>query len=392
MELNETYVLPLQILKTGTMKKILIMIATVIVSMGVGYLVGMGLSYLFGDSTGSHDIEVSKMLWALFISLCSFIISFFANTVLHEAGHMIFGLMTGYKFMSFRILNLTLYKSDEGMKFGKFNVGGTLGQCLMVPPSTQPLPYFWYNFGGVFMNLAVILIACILIGKLDMPLIPFEFSIMMLATAAWMFLMNGIPMTLGVPNDGKNIMVLWRHPEKRKDFYNMLAVASEMYSGKRLYEMPAEWFISSPLTEKSDAMDLSARNLTYSLLVDKMEFDAARQITEEFQVLGKNLPEMFKCEVASDRLFLELATLNRIEVVSELYDKKLQKYIETFSKYSPLKSAVLFAYELINNQNPVAAQAHYDKVAAHSGKYLNTCETKTALDIMNELKKRQKLD
>lgn len=369
------------------MKKALLIIGCIVASMLVGYGIGIGLSYTL-DGKDPSDIGVAKMILALSVSLVSAVLAFFINTILHEVGHMIFGLLTGYKFLSFRVLMLTVCKDPKGFHFKKYNVGGTLGQCLMIPPATEPLPYFWYNAGGLIMNLLVIILSGLLIGKYDLPMVPFALCIMLLATAAWMFVMNGVPMTLGIPNDGKNILVLWRHPENRKDFYNMLAVTSEMYNGKRLIEMPYKWFESEPLTDKSDAMNMSARSFTYSLLVDRLEFDAAREITEEFMNLGDNLPMLFRNEVASDRIFLELATLNRIEVISELFDKKLQQYIEVNSKYSPLKSAVLFAYELVHNQNPEAAQSHYDKVVANLDKYINPGEARTAVAIMDELKIR----
>ena len=104
-------------------------------------------------------------------------------------------------------------------------------------------------------------------------------------------------------------------------------------------------------------------------------------------------------EVASDLLLLELATLNRLEIVNELWDKKfcvgnmtLQKYITTYRKYLPMKCAVLFAYELINNQSPEEAQKYYDEVASNLNTFTQPGEAHTAVAIMDELRQSMRLN
>lgn len=100
----------------------------------------------------------------------------------------------------------------------------------------------------------------------------------------------------------------------------------------------------------------------------------------------ENLPQLYRMETASDRLFLELATLNRAEVVTKLWDKKLEQYVRQTAKYMPTKLVTLFAYELINNQNPEEAQKYYDEVERRMNKYSQPGEARTAIAIMDFLK------
>lgn len=369
-------------------------------SMLIGYGIGIGLSHILGDGADGEGIDKMKMAEAVVISFAALVVGVFVNAILHEAGHLVGGLLTGYKFLSFRIFNLTLQKEDEGWHWKKFSIMGTLGQCLMCPPHTQNVPYFWYNVGGVMVNLIICVISSIMLYAFDLTMVPFEFCVMLLATGIWFLLTNAIPMTPGgAPNDGKNILILWRHPEQRKHLHNMLAVAAEQSLGQRVCEMSEEWFESTPVTKDSTVMEMSARNLHYARLMDEMRFEEAREVAEELMSLGTSLPQLFQMEVASDLLLLELATLNRLEIVNELWDKKfgignmtLQKYITTYRKYLPMKCAVLFAYELINNQSPEEAQKYYDEVASNLNTFTQPGEARTAVAIMDDLRQSMRLN
>lgn len=359
----------------------------------LGYGVGFGLSHILDGGADGESVDKIKMAKAVLIAFAALVVGVMGNAILHEAGHLVGGLLTGYKFLSFRIFNFTLQKEDDGWHWKKFSIMGTLGQCLMCPPHTQEVPYFWYNVGGVMVNLITCVISGTMLYAFELSMMPFEFCVMFLATGVWFLLTNAIPMTPGGVNDGKNILILWRHPDQRKHFHNMLAVAAEQSRGKRVSEMPVEWFESTPVTKNSTVMEMSARNLHYARLMDEKRFDKAREIAEELLSIGKSLPQLFQMEVAADLLFLELATLNRLEVVNELWNRKfgagnmtLQKYIMTYRKYLPMKCAILFAYELINNESAEEAQKYYKEVETNLNTFTQPGEARTALAIMDELR------
>lgn len=373
-------------------KKVIRITGLMLLCMAIGYGIGMGIGHFLGGGADGESIDKMKMGKAVIMSSVALVVGVLDNAILHEAGHLVGGLLTGYKFLSFRIFNLTLQKEDDGWHWKKFNLLGTLGQCLMCPPHTQEVPYFWYNVGGVMVNLIICVVSGIMLF-FDLPMLAFVLCVMHLAVGVWFLLMNAIPMTVGgVSNDGKNILVLWRHPEQRKQFHNMLAVAAEQSRGKRVCELPQEWFESTPLTKGSTVMEMSARNLNYVRLMDEMRFDEAREIAEEMMSMETLLPQLFQMEVAGDLLLLELATRNRFDIVNGLWNKKfgaekmtMQKYNMTYRKYLPLKSAILFAYELINNQSPETAQKYYNEVESNFNNFTQPGEARTALAIMEKI-------
>lgn len=375
------------------MKRVLYIIGLMVLGLLIGYGAGWVIIHVMGSADSGESMDKMKLLYCIFVAFVALLITGFVNIVLHEAGHLVGGLLTGYKFLSFRIFNITLMKDADGWHWKKYDIGGTMGQCLMSPPCHTDVPYFWYNAGGVAVNLIIAIISATLLFSIDLSAIPFSICAMFLGTSIWFFLMNGIPMTPGgVPNDGKNILILWRHPEQRKHFHDMFAVAAEQSIGKRTCEMPDEWFESKPVAQGSTVMEISARSLHYARLMDEMRFTEAREIAEELMALGKSLPLLFQMEVAGDLLLLELVTLNRMDVVNELWNKSfgvgsmtLQKYIMTYRKYMPMKCAILYAYEFISHQSSEEAQQYYDEVKNKIHSYTQPGEARSALAIMERI-------
>ena len=110
------------------------------------------------------NVQIATLLMSCVLSMVCLILAVFVQIILHEAGHLVFGLATGYRFVSFRVGNITLIKDKGRFRFKRFSISGTGGQCLLSPPDRpyKQMPYFWYNAGGVLMNLLTAIIALVL--------------------------------------------------------------------------------------------------------------------------------------------------------------------------------------------------------------------------------------
>jgi len=126
-------------------KALFLMLLPLIVSL----LTFIGLLFIF---IGSHI----KVWLTIIIIILSLIISIPLSIVFHEGGHLIFGLMSGYLFSEFRILNLVFFKNGKKLKisFEKIN-GMILGQCAMYPPKykkNKKTKFVLYNSGGLILT------------------------------------------------------------------------------------------------------------------------------------------------------------------------------------------------------------------------------------------------
>jgi hypothetical protein len=137
-------------------------------------------------------VELLPIGWVLIALFIAFIL----HIILHEGGHLVAGLLTGYRFVSFRFLNFTLIRKDGRLKWRNFELSGTLGQCLMAPPD-KPLEQIdtrWYNAGGVLANILIALISLVLIWAFDLPFWLDALLINMIIIGILVALTNGIPM------------------------------------------------------------------------------------------------------------------------------------------------------------------------------------------------------
>lgn len=105
------------------------------------------------NTTVAEDIFA---LVCLFISMYAFML---IQIIIHESGHLVFGLFTGYKFSSFRIFSFMWVKENGKVRLRRLSIAGTGGQCLMSPPDMVEgrIPVVLYNLGGSFMNILALL-------------------------------------------------------------------------------------------------------------------------------------------------------------------------------------------------------------------------------------------
>ena len=104
----------------------------VILGMVMGLGAGVASGILFAGGIQASDGK--DLVVVLFMSLLSAIAAFFLQVFFHESGHLIFGLLTGYRFVSFRIGHLMFVRQDGVMNIRRMSITGTGGQCLMAPP------------------------------------------------------------------------------------------------------------------------------------------------------------------------------------------------------------------------------------------------------------------
>ena len=125
-----------------------------IMFMLIGGICGfVGMSCL--EKIIGKDAGMGQLLCALLGIMIMMYLIVFVHIIIHELGHLVFGLLTGYQFASFRIGSLMFVKKQEKIKVKKFSLMGTGGQCLMMPPKMEngSMPYRLYNLGGVIFNL-----------------------------------------------------------------------------------------------------------------------------------------------------------------------------------------------------------------------------------------------
>lgn len=294
-----------------------------------------------------------------------FIVAFVLHIIIHEIGHLVFGLATGYSFVSFRIGSFTIVKENGKFKTKKYNIPGTGGQCLMMPPELidNKYPFIIYNYGGVILNLIVSAISIcfvIIIKDLKFPLnaILILFSVAGFVAA----LTNGIPFKIsGIPNDAYNVMSMINDEEARRGFYLQLRVNGLLTKGMRFRDMDCSMFKLNEDTDLTNPLNTGIRLMEYNWYLDNMEFDNARKCINSLVPHFNELIPLYTYEINCERVFLELVGDCDKDFIDRLYNKGLKKYIKV-SKYMISKRRLLMAYEALYNRDKAKAQKYYQEL------------------------------
>ena len=376
------------------MNQVLKIIGGFLVGILIGLVaVGAGL-VLFGDMSFSEyigkfsQLNVIEVIGIPLLSLAFFLIAIFLQVSLHEAGHLMCGLASGYRFVSFRIFSFTWIRQGGKVRTKRFGVSGTGGQCLLVPPEKpdEEIPVTLYNIGGVAMNFLTALAALLPLLSVDnMPFSGKMFFIQFMGIGVFLGLLNGIPMKMGgIGNDAYSLRLLKRNPETKRALILQLRINALIQEGMRPKDMPEDWFHLEGKIDYSDMLQATIALMEISRKQDQEEWEEAYVRLEEAVSHSKELVSILKQEVEAE-LFFTAWVIGKEERARELATDKLLAYIRAYSKVSSAKQRQLFALALYSERDKEKAEEIYRTVKARRESYLMQGEVNMDLALMESL-------
>lgn len=374
------------------MKTILKYIIGLIVGIAVGLTIGGVISVVFTDTTLTEYISRLRSgigleaIAAAGVGIAAFIVSLLILIPAHEAGHLVCGLLSGYKFVSFRIFNYTFIHAGGKIRIKKFAVAGTGGQCLLTPPELpdSQIPTALYNAGGVLANL-ILLLAVIPLFWLDLNPFEREALVIFCLCDVLLILINGVPMKLaGMGNDAYNILLLRKSPLSKHAFVVQLRSNALIQDGVRPKDMPGEWTVWLTDIDYHNPLEVSIPLMHASRAIDEMDFERA---FVEFDTLYGHKDDMIQLyvnEIACELAFCAMA-VGRPDKAKELLDVKLRKYIDAYSKVMSSKRRLQCAMALWLDHDPDEALRIYESLRNSKDSYLLQGEVESDLAIMTHI-------
>ena len=327
-----------------------------------GYLMIM-FTDKFSDDTPLNEEILS--LVGLFIGMY---VALFFHLIVHEAGHLIFGLLTGYKFSSFRIGSFMWMKENGKLTLKRLSIAGTGGQCLMSPPEMKDgkIPLVMYNLGGSFIN--IILGVLFGVGYFLCSDVPFLSPLLLIFAFVGfaIALMNGIPMRMGtVDNDGYNAFALSRNKEAVEAFWVQLRVVEQSSKGIRTKDMPSEWFAVPSDSAMKNSMVATRGVFACNRLMDAEQFEEADALMSHLLEIDSGIVGLHRNLLTCDRIFIELIGENRHDIIENMLTKEQKKFMKAMKRFpSVLRTeyalAVLFEKDKIKAEK---IQADFEKVS-----------------------------
>ena len=340
------------------------------IGFGFMLLLGAVCGYIMGLFLGlsAEDEPLYQGVFALINIFLGTYIAMYFHIIIHETGHLLFGLMTGYTFSSFRIGSFMWLNENGKLKLKRLKIAGTSGQCLMIPPDLEngKIPLVLYNLGGSFINVAIG--AIFLAGYFILPKIPFVSQLFfMLAIIGFMVaIMNGIPMRLGtIDNDGYNAFALSKNKEAVEAFWIQLKVNEQTSKGIRIKEMPAQWF-EMPTDEAMQNSMVAARGvLVCNRLMDEEKFEDADILMAHLLEIDSGIVGLHRNLLHCDRIYVELIGENRMDVINNMMTKEQQKFMKSMKRF-PSVLRTQYALALLFEENTTKAETikhEFEKVA-----------------------------
>lgn len=349
-----------------------------LLSMAVGVICGiLMIEYIDNYIAKISEIAISEFIVLLILLFIGMYIILFLQIILHEAGHLICGLLSGYTFTSFRIGSFIWLKKSDRIHLRRLTIAGTEGQCLMGPPENALLkesnyPVVLYNMGGSLMNLLTGILA--LIGYLVLNIrysITGTLLLLTAATGILYALINGLPLQTNlINNDGYNAVSLSGNSASRRAFAIQLYLNSLLAKGMRLKDMPEQYFIVPSDEQMTDSMVCTAGVLCCNRLLDEHKFKEARQLISHMLETDSQIAGLSRSMLICDLLYCKLIDGDRyngdIKTDSEqLLTKQQRKFMKAMKNFpSVLRTEYAYAYLAKKDMNAAEAIKHkFEKIA-----------------------------
>lgn len=307
----------------------------------ISEVIFMVLGILIGIRIKRYGLYVGIIL------LISLFILMYIQIIIHELGHLIFGLISKYKFLSFRIGNMMLVKEKGKFKIKRLSLAGTSGQCLMAPPKIKndKIPYILYNLGGVLNNILFSIILFIL--YIILPKCIFTEIMLFCSLIGFTYaIINGIPIGGIVDNDGKNIISISKSKEAINAFYKQLKINEELTNGNRLKDMDEDLFISS----KSDNNIISTIQVfKCNRLIDLHEFDSAKVIIQNL-IKEEKILDLYRNLLICDLIYCKIILNDNEDEIKELLTNEQKKFMKVMKDYLSVIRCE-YAYKLMIEDN-----------------------------------------
>lgn len=208
----------------------------------------------------------------------SYYLSLASAVIVHEFGHLIFGLLTGYTFAAIGFGHHLFLRRDGRMRRFVYKLPGALGFCAMEVPDMKDggFPFALYLSGGALCN-AFFALVCIFafafgIGS-GVLFFPHAFLLFAFVNA-YIAIVSILPIkTKFLNTDGKQLFDLLKYKNMRKSFWACEKISAAQYRGVKFEDIPSEWF-----NETDDTQSVYAASIRAVRFLARTETDEPKEV------------------------------------------------------------------------------------------------------------------
>jgi len=344
-------------------------------------LINSFITFTYGMERDEIIITLLTMTLVLGVSI---LLLFILQVVLHELGHLLFGLLTGYRMLSFRIFSYAIIKQSGKWTTRKYKCPGSAGQCILLPPDKIKQPFVLNVLGGVIFNAFTAAVA-VFFALSSIP-ISFLARIIILIFAFYGFgfsLINGIPLNnLNVINDGAVLRDLRKDSLVVKCYYAQIKLAGYLMKGITYKDIPSEMLFLPAKANLTNSLIGYQKIIESYYYMDCGEWDKARNALYAFSSSMKYC-SMIKETVLLETMFLNVMTeqkpIKKVELSNKLKNL-LKARTHDFNVYR-----LWLAYEVSQNFEKINKERIHKELDRMQKDYLYKGEALFCTSLINEL-------
>lgn len=368
-------------MKKNKVVQIIFMFGYMLAGAVCGVILGKNIKFFL------RNANLSECIIGLLTAFLMIYLIFYLHIILHEAGHLLFGCLTGYRFLSFRIGSLMWVRGEDNkIHRKKFSLAGTGGQCLMSPPELVEgkLPVVLYNLGGSILNLLFSVVCLVLYFIWNGN--DFVSAFLILTAVIGIFLggVNGIPLHFGVvDNDGCNALSLRKNEKAMRAFYIQLKANELLTQGVRIRDMPEEWFVQPSDEEMKNSMQAVIGIFVCNRFMEQQRFEEAKQLMKHFFEIETSIVGLHHNLLVCEYIFCELIGENNREVIEEKYDIQQKKFMKAMKNY-PTVIRTEYALSLFYRKEREEAEKWKEKFEKISAVYPYSADMEAEREMLEK--------
>ena len=359
--------------------------AAFVICFAAGYFVG---PYISSNAVSESFPDLLLLVATVLVSLY---VAMMLQVIIHEAGHLVFGLLSGYRFSSFRIFNfMWMRESDGKIHLKRFSLAGTGGQCLMAPPDMKDgkMPVVLYNLGGSLLNfISSAALLPLLIAFNSVPYLGTLLRLFVLLGFA-LGLINWLPIkTSTVNTDGHNAIMLHGSREAMHAFWAQMKVNELQSLGVRISDMPEELFYVPSDEAMKNPIVATVGVFSCNRLMDEKRFSEADDLMAHLLSIDSGIVGIHRALMHCDRAYIELIGDCRADVVRSYLTKEVRTVMKAMSSF-PSVIRTEYACAILIEKNASRAEQlrlRFDKI---SSSYPYPTDIEAERDLMDEVAKR----
>jgi hypothetical protein len=275
------------------------------------------------------------------------VLGYLTHIIAHETGHMIAGLITGWKFVSMQIFHILITKKQTY----QIKIIPAFGcQCIMSPKSIEQGSYL-YTLGGILMNLLITSISLYRIIILPVGILSWLLSFCFFACGISIVLINGIPNTKKVCNDMACFLLCIRDKETRYHHNIQLMIAQRLSEGKNYCQCDLLFNRMRLRKATNDILAYQAVIEFYNYLDHDLYLDAGKSLDkiELNQSVSCGVRNIIMMEALYYDLFMGILHKDILVLNKSSYNHDIDCYIKNYDTRGDVHAirvkAILVAYK-----------------------------------------------